>query len=135
MHPYPDPRDPFARSIIVLYNCSPNPSPGSGLYRAELANQIMMELMKETVRIGKRIFSVLSVPVSFALVGHLPLSGSLVWLSSSVATKSYVKHVKAKTVGAGGARENRKVVGIMYPIQTMLPSNIANAVSDAYAFV
>ena len=37
----------------------------------------MMELMKATDRIGQWIFSVLSVPVSFALVAHLPLSGSL----------------------------------------------------------
>src|SRR5271170_5070947 len=102
MHPFPDPRDPFARSIIVLYNCSRNPCPGSGLYRAELTNQIMMELLKDTDRIGHWIFSVLSVPVSFALVAHLPLSGSLDYPydyrhpSDSVATKSYVKHVKSE---------------------------------------
>ena len=98
-----------------------------------------MELLKDTDRIGHWIFSVLSVPVSFALVAHLPLCGSLDYPydyrhpSDSVATKSYVKHVKSENRW-GRWSENRKVVGIMYPIQTILPSNIANAVNNAYAF-
>jgi hypothetical protein len=104
----------------------------SGLYRAELTNQIMMELMKDTDRIGNSKFSVFSVPVSFASVAHLPLSGSLDY-PYDIATKSYVKHVKSPNRW-GRWSENRKVVGIMYPIQTILPSNIANAVNDVYAF-
>jgi len=45
-----------------------------GLCRAQLTNQIVMELMKDTDRTGQLIFSVLSLPDSFASVAQLPLS-------------------------------------------------------------